>query len=254
MPLVTDARFERHDEPGVSPPPAGFAKLQYGIASIAGRKDEDRTSVVLSPQLACFGVFDGHGGQAASRYASEVLHTRVLREAGAAAFDGCGCGAAAAAAPVSAALPVRLADQVLVASRRFPTPPPQPSSSASSAAGSRPCQVAWGSESASPGSPRHVRPGVSVAPRPTTPTAADGDSGAAAAAPPLSLSEDALTRAFEGVNDDLWAQRTHCAGSTAVRGPPPRDARSSLFPSPKTCPLSPLGAGGDPPLPPWSRR
>ena len=67
------------DPPGGSP--REFPHLEYGAVGIAGRKDEDRTSVAFSGRLACFGVFDGHGGKQASQYAAEVVHHRVIREA-----------------------------------------------------------------------------------------------------------------------------------------------------------------------------
>ena len=133
------------DQEGGSP--RDFPHLEYGAVGIAGPKDEDQMSVAFSSRLACFGVFDGHGGKQASQYAAEVVHHRVIREAA-----GDDAGGTLADTP-----------------RR--------------------------------GEPHHESLSGGAA------AAARGDGA---------VSEEALTRAFEGVNEDLWRQSGHLAGTTAV--------------------------------------
>ena len=64
-----------------------FCHLEYGVARMCGRKGEDRTSMAFVSKLACFGVFDGHGGAEAAQHSAEALHHLVLDEAEADADD-----------------------------------------------------------------------------------------------------------------------------------------------------------------------
>ncbi|KAL7097996.1 hypothetical protein ACP275_10G177900 [Erythranthe tilingii] len=59
---------------------------ECSMAMVRGNKHvEDRCHVVVSPAGTFFGVYDGHGGSAASQFVLEHLHTnftRILQEAG----------------------------------------------------------------------------------------------------------------------------------------------------------------------------
>ena len=83
--------------------------LAYGFSLLRGKRPsmEDTHSVVQRDGVACFGIFDGHGGAAASEYLRENLFNTLLEEAGPSTStgggslrSGSGAGGAAGAAEV----------------------------------------------------------------------------------------------------------------------------------------------------------
>ena len=70
---VLSKHLERH----------GNEDYRVGLAWMQGarREMEDKTTIVLSlphhPDIAFFGVFDGHMGSAAAQFLSHVLHDRI---------------------------------------------------------------------------------------------------------------------------------------------------------------------------------
>ena len=58
--------------------------LSYGFSLLRGKRPnmEDTHSVVQRDGVACFGIFDGHGGTAASEYLRENLFNTLLEAAG----------------------------------------------------------------------------------------------------------------------------------------------------------------------------
>ena len=60
----------------------GITRVRWAACGVVGKRDEDLMSLHGASSgeagdLACFGVFDGHGGIEAARYASERLLARV---------------------------------------------------------------------------------------------------------------------------------------------------------------------------------
>ena len=63
----------------------GLTRVRWATCNIVGQRDEDCVSLHGANRgdkgaLACFGVFDGHGGMDAARYASQRLLARVADE------------------------------------------------------------------------------------------------------------------------------------------------------------------------------